>query len=78
MLKLKMGDYKFHEKQLNRGILTLRMLAVLIGVGSGLIWITGAASTFMIILFYVVFSLAVVLVFTITMKHKKILDNMRK
>lgn len=78
MLKLKMGDCQFHEKQLNRGILTLRMLAVLIGVGSGLIWITGIASTLMIILFYVVFSLAVVLVFTVTMKHKKILDNMRE
>jgi hypothetical protein len=51
MLKLKKGDYQFHEKQLNRGILTLRMLAVLIGVGSGLIWITGIASTLMIILF---------------------------
>lgn len=78
MLKLKKGDYQFHEKQLNRGILTLRMLAVLIGVGSGLIWIPGIASTLMIILFYVVFSLAVVLVFTVTIKHKKILDNMRE
>ncbi len=78
MLKLKKGDYKFHEKQLNQGILTLRMLAVLIGVGSGLIWITGIASTLMTILFYVVFGIAVVLVFTITMKHKKILENMRE
>lgn len=66
------------KKQLNRGILTLRILAVLIGVGSGLIWITGIASTLMTILFYVVFSLVVVLVFAITMKHKKILDSMRE
>ena len=77
MLKFKRGDAQYHEKQLNHGIILLRAYAVMIGIGIGLIYVF-TIPIWLTMAFAVVFFLASVLTFTLTMQHKKILDNIEK
>ncbi|MFL1616168.1 hypothetical protein GHT89_16350 [Acinetobacter baumannii] len=77
MIKFKRGDTLYHEKQLNHGIILLRAYAVMIGIGIGLICVF-KIPVWLTVSFVLVFIIASIFTFKLTMKHKKILDSLRK